>query len=177
MDEIDDDGKLRRKFTRKRANAKKGGTVCLLTFAEFIGLMRAAAIKSSALGVRGYHLARYGDAGPYVVGNCRFVPWNVNAREKAPPDPAAVSRGLYRYYAAHPGTFSGRQHKIESKAAIGAANSVSQKGERNSQFGRSWVTNDLIDKKIDANEVDFYLSLGWRRGRKKASTTSIGLVA
>ena len=167
MNEINDDGKLRRKFTRKRANAKKNGTVSMLTYSEFVGLMREAGIKSSQLGPTGYHLARYGDSGPYAVGNCRFVTFEVNQKEKKAPDSAVISRGLHRYYANNPGSFTGRKHREDTKEAIGRANSVSQKGERNSQFGRAWVTNGTIDKKIDQDKVDFYLSLGWGRGRKK----------
>ena len=48
-----------------------------------------------------------------------------------------------------------------------AAMSLSQAGEKNSQYGKVWITSaDLtVTKKVSKNEIDMYLSQGWVRGR------------
>lgn len=160
--DIDDDGLLYRRWKDKRSHAKKLGVGMSLTFDEYAGLLRDAGIKSSAIGVTGYHLARYGDVGPYAVGNCRFVPWQVNMAEQ---DSSRISAGLRRHYETHDGSFLGRKHSEGSKAAIGRGNAVSQLGVRNSQFGRRWVHNGIVDKKIDAAELTAHLASGWKQGR------------
>lgn len=61
-------------------------------------------------------------------------------------------------------TFSGRKHKKETIDKLKGHNR--QKGERNSQFGTCWVTNDIENKKIKKEELPTYLSKGWVKGRK-----------
>lgn len=60
----------------------------------------------------------------------------------------------------------GKHHKEESKIKIGAANSISQKGEKNSQFGTCWITNDVENKKIKKEDYIIYEINGWHKGRK-----------
>ena len=64
--------------------------------------------------------------------------------------------------------WTGRRHKEETKRKIGATNSVHQQGEGNSQFGTCWVHNlaELRNTKINKNDLDAYLKLGWVKGRK-----------
>jgi len=57
----------------------------------------------------------------------------------------------------------GKKHKEESKKKIGEKNSISQKGEKNSQFGTCWITNGVDNKKIKKTEK---LPNGWVFGRK-----------
>jgi hypothetical protein len=57
----------------------------------------------------------------------------------------------------------------EHKDKIGKANSIKQKGEKNSQFGTkwAWVNKEGIIKKIKFDELKKYISTGWLKGRKK----------
>lgn len=64
------------------------------------------------------------------------------------------------------GTFKGRNHSIESKKLIGENNKIKQLGERNSQYGTCWVTKNGKSIKIQKEELDTYLSMGYNRGRK-----------
>lgn len=92
---LDDDGKLRQKYRNKRANARKEGLECELTFDDYCTLVESAGLKSSDLGFSGkkYVLARYGDMGNYTMGNCRFILQSENAAEKKVSDKArAASR-------------------------------------------------------------------------------------
>lgn len=73
---------LSRKFTSKRMNATKEGIEFLLSIEEVESLLNEAGIDVSQWNLRGYHLARYGDSGPYVIGNCRFIPAIENYRER-----------------------------------------------------------------------------------------------
>ena len=41
-------------------------------------------------------------------------------------------------------------------------NSISQKGEKNSQYGSMWITKDFENKKIKKNEP---IPIGWVKGR------------
>jgi len=77
-----------------------------------------------------------------------------------------AKKGLF-----HPNTktgFGGMRHHEESKRKIGIANSISQKGNKNSQYGSCWIysPDENINKKIKLAEVDQYISNGWIRGRK-----------
>jgi hypothetical protein len=53
------------------------------------------------------------------------------------------------------------------RSSIGKANSVSQRGEKNSQYGKIWVTNEKESKLVDKAELDSLIQQGWRKGRKK----------
>lgn len=56
----------------------------------------------------------------------------------------------------------GRTHSAESKQKIGLANSISQSGSKNSQFGSMWITNGTENKKINAM---YNIPEGWYKGR------------
>lgn len=56
-----------------------------------------------------------------------------------------------------------KTHNEETKKKIGEKNSLKQKGEKNSQFGKCWVTNGLENKKIKKTDL---IPEGWVKGRK-----------
>jgi hypothetical protein len=62
--------------------------------------------------------------------------------------------------------FLNKKHTEESKVKIGEKNSISQKGEKNSQFGTCWITKEGNNKKIKKEEFEIYLDDGWIKGRK-----------
>lgn len=64
--------------------------------------------------------------------------------------------------------WKGRKHKEETKLKIGAANSITQLGKNNSQFGTCWIYNKKLkqSKKILSKELEKYLEIGWLKGRK-----------
>lgn len=152
------------KYSRKKSNARLASLGFELSFEEYCALVAAAGIKASDINPKGYHLARYGDNGPYAVGNCRFVPYKVNYVE-CYKDPAKVSAGLLAYYEENPGGFTGKTHKASTKRLIGEANSVSQLGSRNSQYGTCWVRKRNKERKVSAQELEQELVAGWVRGR------------
>lgn len=86
--DIDDDGKLRMRFTNKKFNAAKEGHGFSLTWEQWCSLIREAGVVSSQLGNRGHQLARCGDAGGYEIGNCRFIHYKENVAEKKISDAA-----------------------------------------------------------------------------------------
>ena len=53
-----------------------------MSFREFCQKLIDAGIGPDDIGIKGYHLARYGDTGGYTVDNCRYVPWYVNLAER-----------------------------------------------------------------------------------------------
>lgn len=64
-------------------------------------------------------------------------------------------------------TFTGRTHKKKSKKKMSDKAKLRLK-EKNSQFGTYWITKDKINKKIKKEELDYFISLGWNKGRKYA---------
>ena len=63
--------------------------------------------------------------------------------------------------------WSGKRHKQETKDKIGIANSLKQKGEKNSQYGTIWIWHkDFGNKKINKNCLESFISEGWVKGRK-----------
>lgn len=65
-------------------------------------------------------------------------------------------------------TFTGKTHSEESKIKIGIANSIKQKGDKNSNYGKCWIYNETEKKSISVpkNEVDEWVTKGWKIGRK-----------
>lgn len=64
--------------------------------------------------------------------------------------------------------FSGKTHTDEAKKAIGEKNSVHQKGEKNSQYGKVWIYKEDLkkNKKVDSIDMGSYLKSGWKLGLK-----------
>jgi len=64
--------------------------------------------------------------------------------------------------------WTGRSHREETKKLIGEKNSITQKGEKNSQFGLKWIHNltEKVNKKVKEIELKEYLDSGWKSGRK-----------
>jgi len=74
--------RLRTKYCQKRCNAGKEKIPFLLTFKEYCQLLDEAEITADDIGIAKYHLARYNDEGPYKYGNCRFIHYLENVKEK-----------------------------------------------------------------------------------------------
>lgn len=66
------------------------------------------------------------------------------------------------------GTWTGKRHNEESKKKIGKITSKAQKGKGNSQYGKCWIYNLILEesKKIKKDELNTWISKGWVKGRK-----------
>lgn len=64
--------------------------------------------------------------------------------------------------------WTGKKHKEESKLKIGKASSIHQCGSGNSHYGTVWIYNEELkqNKSIKKEDLEKYLSLGWKKGRK-----------
>jgi len=62
--------------------------------------------------------------------------------------------------------FQGKTHSDETKNKMSESSKGQGKGSANSQFGTCWITNGEEVKKIKKENLDSYISDGWRRGRK-----------
>jgi len=58
----------------------------------------------------------------------------------------------------------GRKHSDESRKKMSLSAQGKQDGEKNSQFGTMWITNEIEDKKVKKTDS---IPSGWRKGRKK----------
>ena len=59
--------------------------------------------------------------------------------------------------------WKGKSHTKETRKLIGEKNSISQRGEKNSQYGKMWITNGIENKTVIKNEI---IPDGWKKGRK-----------
>lgn len=59
--------------------------------------------------------------------------------------------------------FLGKTHSVETKKKISNKLKLSQAGNKNSQFGTMWITNEIESKKILKTDL---IPEGWRKGRK-----------
>ena len=66
------------------------------------------------------------------------------------------------------GIWKNKKHNEKSKRKIGEANSINQKGEKNSQYGTCWIYNQELkeSKKVKKNELYKWVNGGWVKGRK-----------
>lgn len=158
---IDDDGKLFRKFQKKRAVSKQQGIDFLLTFEEWVSLVKAAGLKSSDLGYSGnnYVLGRYGDVGPYSLTNSRFITAQQNVIERNVSDKMIrQGRKISKLgVAARKATALKRRAEFEAQAGWTKLN------ERNSQYGTFWITNGGVNRKWSPEKGP--IPRGFRRGR------------
>lgn len=78
-----------------------------------------------------------------------------------------VQKRLFDEGKNRPPDWTGRRHTDDAKRAIGDANSIAQRGKRNSQFGTAWIIHPTLGTmKVNKDELDEYLEKGWIRGRK-----------
>ena len=175
------DNSFKRKFSNKRVNAEKEGISFELSYDEYVGLAKEAGISVDDIGNKGYHLARYNDTGPYKVGNCRFIFYLENLKEKKISERSREhSRNLYKY---NNYTFEERSQFVKNSEKFqeylkrrkfkeekinlekDAGKHPSYKGSNNSQFGTCWITNGTENKKIKKEDLDEWLLMGYHKGR------------
>ena len=67
-----------------------------------------------------------------------------------------------------PGTFKGKSHSTETIELMKTSHQGKHDGEKNSQWGTCWVYSlELkISKKIKLDDLEYYLELGYLKGRK-----------
>lgn len=82
-----------------------------------------------------------------------------------------ISAGVKRYIAEHGHNWTGKHHSEETKVKIGKANSVSQRGSKNSQYGKIWISNNETQqsKRIPKTSE---IPEGWVLGRNNWKTVS-----
>ena len=183
--DINDDGKLYKKYTNKRTNAKKEGLECNLTYDDYCYLVRSAKITSSQIGFNTkdkFVLARYNDCGNYQLGNCRFITQKENACEKkiSKKSSEASSHNIKNFMknlsqetklnirkkireTRHKKALIRQQHRREEFLKQANASYI---GERNSQYGTCWIYKGAVNKKIKKEFLTDYLEAGWIKGRK-----------
>jgi len=59
-------------------------------------------------------------------------------------------------------TFQGKKHSEETKKKMRESSKGQGKGDTNSQFGKCWITNEKVNKKINRGDL---VPEGFRLGR------------
>lgn len=79
-----------------------------------------------------------------------------------------ISNSLKLYYKHNSNPFLGKKHTEESKKKISKANSIRQRGENNSNYGKCWIYNEELkeNKTIKKEDLNIWLEKGWKKGRK-----------
>lgn len=164
--ELDDDYKLKCRYTNKKVNARKENSECLLTYEQFCQLVKEAKLKSSDLGFssgKKYVLARFNDTGDYTIGNCRFITQqeNIDEREISSRSREQSSLNIKRYNSLvdrHKGTEEYRKwlekfnssdymKNLKNKPPKVVITDPRYSKEHNSQFGTYWITNGVLNLK------------------------------
>lgn len=159
---IDDDGKLKQRWLNKSVNSLKEGVVFDLSFEEFCDLVKNANLVSSELGFSGgkkFVLARYGDTGGYVYGNCRFITQSENALEK---NTTEKMKNVSRSNLDKARKVSKKLFESNPKILVDAG----KKGAlaRNAMVSKQINANDkvLLLRSFDKKYVD-YPQFGWKK--------------
>lgn len=64
-------------------------------------------------------------------------------------------------------TWKGKHLSESHRKSIGEANSISNKGSRNSQYGTCWIhSKEGVNKKVKKEELESWLINGWIKGAK-----------
>lgn len=167
FENLNDDGKLYRKYYNKKINALKENIGFYLTFDEYRQLMIEGGFKSSDLGFTGNNivLARYGDNGDYTIDNCRFITQLENVREKKITEKSRITSAnnitklnksrkgkkmspeqLKKYHESDYYKRRQEQKRIHEKEKDEKKNPSYTK-EHNSQYNTFWITNGIDNKK------------------------------
>jgi len=80
-----------------------------------------------------------------------------------------VSKNDSRYLSGElVGIWKGRNHSEETKRKISKSNKNNHIGKLNSQYGTCWIMNEKLQKskKIKKEDLQYWLNIGWSRGRK-----------
>lgn len=167
FENLDDDGKLYRKYYNKKINALKENIGFYLTFDEYKQLMIESGFKSSDLGFTGNNivLARYEDNGDYTIDNCRFITQFENIQEKKITEKSRIASAnnmiklnkarkgkkmspeqLKKYHESDYYKKRQEQKRIHEKEKNEKKNPSYTK-EHNSQYNTFWITNGINNKK------------------------------
>ena len=143
------DKKIYRKYSNKRVNSKKENIPFNLSFDDYKNLMRKSNISIDDIGIKKYHLARYNDTGCYEIGNCRFVYYLINLREKKISNKSrkASRKNLLKVNALR---------SLEERIRIGKLGGLAS-------GGRNKLTEDEINKRIkliDESDINL-MRYGW----------------
>lgn len=150
---------LRTRFHEHKHSAAQRGIAFLLTFEEWLKIWE----DSGHLAQRGnrkgcYQMARYGDKGPYAVGNVRIISLHENVIE-------ACAGNSWN---------AGRKHSPEirvkmSQAAIGRPATKGTKGFKHSAESKLKMRNAKKGKKLSAETREKMRQ--YHTGRKRPKST------
>jgi len=159
---IDDDGKLKQRWFNKSVNSLKEGISFNLSFEEFCDLVKNANLVSSDLGFSGgkkFVLARYGDTGGYVYGNCRFITQSENALEKKKTDKMVEGCRVNVKKAA-----LAAQKVLKNNPMIWAEAGKKGAATRNRRVAEQLKNNDKVLLAVDFDKTYVeYPKFGWKK--------------
>lgn len=108
------------------------------------------------------HRRKWIDAGRSTPERMRKINATIAERKRLVPGYAEAIAKKRSFSMLGKQTFLGKKHSEETKQKMRKPKNV---GEANSQFGTCWVTNGTPIK-IKKEQLDEYLLMGYRRGRK-----------
>lgn len=140
---INNDGKLRKKYDNSKSNAIKDGIVFLLTFDQYVDLIKQAGLTSSRLSrtnEKHYALSRISNQDSFTLDNCRFI---------ACLKPLMSSDERFNRIK------EGVRYQAIARTLMAAVKRDSELskmdqryvGVKNGQFGSFWITDGTVNKK------------------------------
>lgn len=105
----------------------------------------------------------------FVKGPKNTTPW-IKKMEELKSNPEwnkwqrnLITKGLRDYFKTSEGNFKGKKHSPETIEKMKQSHKGAGKGEKNSQYGTCWITDEYVNKKVYRGDI---IPEGWRLGRK-----------
>jgi DNA invertase Pin-like site-specific DNA recombinase len=153
MNMLNNDGKLKKKFSNKKADAKNRNIDFNLSFNDYCNLMIKVNIKSSDVNPRGFHLSRIGDKGDYSIENCRFVWFKENQKEMI-----SHNRDKFIKHGQKQGriSFLNKTGLFSKENQVKNKNRIPKNGFKSGKDNPFYISKEEINKRIELiKEVDF----------------------
>lgn len=101
--------------------------------------------------------------------NMEVIGKKISSANKGKPNPEFVERTKQRHRDGLVNYATRKGHTISESHRVAISEAAKKKiGKTNSQYGTCWINDGNVDKKVDKKDLEYWVSLGFAKGRIKA---------